>query len=687
MGQKKIKARVKKIIEVDGLKFKDLYGDGELKPYEDWRLAPEERAEDLISRMTVQEKAGMLLVAQARMGISVKDKEKTSHNGLISEESGEIPLMPGRPPRFTKSTTDMIEKEQLRHYIVREMKNSKDMAEWADALEEMCEGTRLGIPAIIMSNARNNNGAVVWDESANPDGYAMYPENLGVTAAGQSDPQAVSDFAAESYINFKSSNIRKGYVYMADCATDPRWFRTHETFGENPQDIAKIITELIKTHQGDKLGENSVSMTTKHFPGGGARENGFDPHYAEGKYNVYRTPGSLEKYHIPGFKAAIDAGTTSMMPYYAIPSEEKSVPPHPPVDEPFEQVGMAFNKAIVTDLLRDKLGFKGYVNSDSGILQGMAWGVEDLTMEQRIAKAINAGTDVIAISDKTEDVVSTINAGLIDEKRLHDALSGLLCELFRLGLFENPYSCKEELALTGSPEGMEKAYKVHQESVTLLKNHNGLLPLTADKLAGKKVYLALFEQEETKGAPMGGGGRKRAEEEEKFRAAAKTAFPDVCWVDEAEGADIAIAILNPQSGSYFAATEGYLDLGLGKGTGIDTERLDAVRAAAGKLICHVNLPMPFLLGDVEPKCDALTVGYGTFIKAVCDVIFGRFAPCGRLSLTIPAGQDVIAVDENAICASPNDVPGFEKSLYMDGKEYAYVDADGNKYIYGFGLSY
>ena len=97
--------------------------------------------------------------------------------------------------------------------------------------------------------------------------------------------------------------------------------------------------------------------------------------------------------------------------------------------------------------------------------------------------------------------------------------------------------------------------------------------------------------------------------------------------------------------------------------------------------------MPFLLGDVEPKCDALTVGYGTFIKAVCDVIFGRFAPCGRLSLTIPAGQDVIAVDENAICASPNDVPGFEKSLYMDGKEYAYVDADGNKYIYGFGLSY
>lgn len=686
MEQKKITARVKKIIEVDGLKFKDLYGDGELKPYEDWRLSPEERAEDLISRMNDQEKAGMLLVVQGRMGISVKDKEKTSHNGLISEESGEIALIPGRPPRFQKSTTDLVEKEQLRHYIVREMKKPKDMAEWADALEEMCEGSRLGIPAVILSNARNNYGAVSWDDSENPEGYAMYPENLGVTAAGQGNPEAIKDFAEESYRNFKASNIRKGYVYMADCATDPRWFRIHETFGEYPEDIAKIITELIHTHQGDQLSEKSVSMTTKHFPGGGARENGFDPHYAEGKYNVYRTPGSLEKYHLPGFEAAIKAGTTSMMPYYAIPSEEKSVPPHPPVDEPFEQVGMAFNKAIVTDLLRNKLGFKGYVNSDSGILQGMAWGVEDLTMDQRIAKAINAGTDIIAISDKTEDVLSTMHAGLIDEKRLHDALSALLCEMFRLGLFENPYSCSEELVLAGSPEGMAKAYKVHQESVTLLKNHDGLLPLDMDKLAGKKVYLALFEQEETQRSQTA-AERKCVEEEQKLRKAAKAAFPDICWVEEAEGADIAIAILNPQSGSYFAATEGYLDLGLNKGTGIDMERLDAIRAAAGKLICHVNLPMPFLLGDVEPKCDALTAGYGTYVKAVFDVILGRFAPCGKLPLTIAAGQDVIAVDENGICASPNDVPGYDKSRYMNGKEYAYVDADGNKYIYGFGLSY
>ena len=141
-------------------------------------------------------------------------------------------------------------------------------------------------------------------------------------------------------------------------------------------------------------------MTTKHFPGGGARENGFDPHYAEGKFNVYPTPGSLATYHLPPFQAAIDAGTSSVMPYCAIPSAEKSAMPQAPLED-FEDVGFAFNKGIL-DLLRS-MGHRGYINSDSGILSKMAWGVDELGVPERVGKAVMAGTDMIA---DTNDVGS-----------------------------------------------------------------------------------------------------------------------------------------------------------------------------------------------------------------------------------------------------------------------------------------
>ena len=134
-------------------------------------------------------------------------------------------------------------------------------------------------------------------------------------------------------------------MYMADTVTDPRWFRGSGTFGEDPEFNARAIGAVVRGFQGEHgLAADGVAMTTKHFPGGGARENGFDPHYAEGKFNVYPTPGSLATYHLPPFQAAIDAGTSSVMPYYAIPSAEKSAMPQAPLEE-FEDVGFAVQQA------------------------------------------------------------------------------------------------------------------------------------------------------------------------------------------------------------------------------------------------------------------------------------------------------------------------------------------------------
>src|SRR5699024_9820681 len=108
-------------------------------------------------------------------------------------------------------------------------------------------------------------------------------------------------------------------MYMIDVVTDPRWQRIYGTFGEDLKFVADVAGHLIDGFQGDTMDADSIAMTMKHFPGGGARENGFDPHYVEGKWNVYRTEGSFEKYHLPPFVEAAKHQPSSMMPYYSAP--------------------------------------------------------------------------------------------------------------------------------------------------------------------------------------------------------------------------------------------------------------------------------------------------------------------------------------------------------------------------------
>ena len=240
---------------------------------------------------------------------------------------------------------------------------------------------------------------------------------------------------------------------MVDAVTDPRWFRTFGTFGEEAGFISDAISTIIKTYQGEQLSSDSIGLTIKHFPGGGARENGYDPHYEEGKFNVYPTEGSLEKYHLPPFVAAVKANPSSIMPYYAIPSNEKSAMPQAPFTESFEEVGFAYNKAMISDLLREKMGFTGYVNSDSGVLSRMAWGVEELTLPERVAKALEAGTDIMSGTNEVNEFITAFNEGLVTEERVNESVVRLLKEYFELGLFENPYR-DVEVAEAGDEHGI-----------------------------------------------------------------------------------------------------------------------------------------------------------------------------------------------------------------------------------------
>ena len=697
MEQPTLEVRTKQLIEVDGLQFKDLNGNGELDPYEDWRLSPAERAADLAARMNVDEQVGMMLINTRFTGWKVPEGEATSHDGALDER-----LIAQGTSIFASRTvhpsTTTIAEMHLRHFIQRDNYPPGKLAAWMNAMNEVAEDTRLGIPCLATSNSRNENGELVFGMNDAFGIFSTFPGTLGLAAAvlgdkaAGGDAQLISDFAEAVRQEWTATGLRKGYMYMCDVVTDPRWQRIYGTFGEDPDLVSDIIGRLVAGLQGDELGKDSIATTVKHFPGGGPRENGFDPHYAEGKWNCYPSAGSFEKYHLPPFRAAVR--TSSFMPYYSAPSIKRSVVQQADgIDIPYEEVGFTFNYFMIEELLRRRMGFTGYINSDSGVTDNMCWGVEDLSVPERFAKAINAGTDLIADSNNIEDLKTAIENNWISPARIEQACRRLLEEMFTLGIFDDRTYVDAEgadAAVAASP-GWDQAEQVHRKSVTVLKNHGATLPLAT----GTKVFVEVFHKNPDRSATLTDDARRQASE--------NTALT---LVDAPEHADAVLLFLDPQSGDYFNATPGLLELGVCEdkartaldgssytettvtGMGRFRELCEQARQRGAAVVASVNVSLPWIVDDVEPLADALVAGYSTFYSAQYDVLTGAFTPAGRLPLTLPASDAVIAVDDNGRCVSPNDVPGFAKDAYLPkGMTYAYVDADGNAYRLGHGLTY
>lgn len=729
-----IGATAKNIIEEDGKYYKDSNGNGTVDPYEDWNLDAEERAEDLVSRMTIDDKIGMMFNNSRGMGINQSDKSKVDATGLLDEaENKKDTSIFGQTS--TLGTTDTITELKLRHFILRQNPEPEDMAAWINQMNLVAESTTLGIPVLVTSNSRNENGKMTFGMNDASGVFSTWPGTMGLAAAAKGDianggdASLISDFAEIARSEWDASGLKKGYMYMVDTMTDPRWQRTYGTFGEDIDFIADAAERLVVGFQGssDGVQPDGVALTIKHFPGGGARENGFDPHYAQGQWNVYQTEDSLQKYHLPGFQAAVENNVASIMPYYAKPAALKSETQYDYEGNPLtmQAVGFAFNKEFIQTILRDQLGHDGYVNSDSGIINNMAWGVEELDVPERAAYAINAGTDIIG---DTNDVWSlkeawrrstddsypsdTIPYNLTKEdvtvttEAIDQANVRLLKEMFELGLFENPYRDPDNAKeVVDNQDNWDAAYEAHQKSVVLLKNTDDVLPLTTDKLEGKKVYVEYFAQGDA------------TAETKALRESLESSY-NLTFTESYGDADYAILFVDPESGNYFSATKGYLELDICDGkvvcdvdsdgrpasskhsettlknAGKIKEIADTLHAKGGKVITNVNFTLAWMLGNVEPYSDALLAGFDTYANATMDVIIGEYAPTGKMPITLPKDDSVIAVDANGVCISPNDIPGYAKDDYMpdsmkdeNGKAYAYRDADGNYYELGFGLTY
>lgn len=729
------------VIVRDGLYFKDMDNSGELAPYKDWRLSPEERAKDMVAHLRLDQQAGLVLntlfntpVAPTRAAATGADGKLEMSKIYKHHDPDEKPI-PGPLPGMTMSIDDA---DVLDKHITAGVYRGDMHCEAGMVALYHNAGTQM-----LEYEACKGDVAIPYSLHTNPINIG-YPDSLGIGAAvlGDGNADFVYEMADTDRKMMKAEGLHIMYGPQVDVATDPRWPRTNGTYGERTDVTSDITEALIKGYQNgdDGLNEGSVVLTVKHFPGDAPSENGFEPHVPIGQWRIYRTPGSMEKYHLPPFQRAFDHKASSIMPDYSrIAADGRAVPQtYRGEVTSTEAVPSAYSKELLTDLARNKMGFDGYVNSDSGITTVQIYGVEELTEPQRYAKAISAGTDVIGGNTDPENIIKAVEEGLLPKADLDRASYNRLLSLFRTKRVDNPYLDPDQAdqARKDNFDGAKKkAYEANQKAVVLVKNHGGVLPLAKEK----KVCIVTFKGVDSGFAQMAqamGAGLGSADADEALRKTLAEAFEKKGYtvVATPEEADVLYLHVWPISNGlvFCQYAMPVIEMGeivtderetnksqkkTGKQVTVTTlknvekirELADAIHARGGKVVgtCVVN--NPWLLDKLEPYCDALTIQYtvstvalNNALNAQVDVISGDFAPTGKLSLTMVSDPAVIAITEQEIdgvvreiCASPNDVPGYDKDPYIDpailagvrGGSYAYCDADGNYYRSGFGLNY
>ena len=661
----------------DGYQFKDLNKNGKLDRYEDWRLSPAERSIDLLSQMTIEQKAGFMLInslnmvgtraAEASGGkLQASDLSETSSDGFgrrggFGQGRPETPSDQTRQESRTSAnersentegssiaemnrsggTTSRVKEFHNRHFILRANESAEITAEWANKLQELCESDSLGIPAIIASNPRNHittNASL--GTSVGTTVFTEWPGELGLSA--MRDLALLREFADASRQEWSAVGLRKGYMYMADLATEPRWSRVNGTLGENSDWVAKMMHEIVLGFQGEKLHEKSVALTTKHFPGGGSGNDGQDSHFEWGKAAVY--PGGMFENNLVPFIAAINAGTSAIMPYYSLPEGTE-----------YEEVGFAYNKKIINDILRKKLGFKGIVNSDTGILTRMAWGVEDLSKPERYKKAIEAGVNLFSGESDPEILIEVIKSGMVEMALIDSSVVRLLKEKFELGLFENPYvDVGEAQKIVNNEQFRKSAATAMRKSIVLLRNDKQLLPV---KIKSKMYFESL---------PVNSGGRNREEVKNVPNIyMVNNGQYNTEFVQTPDEADMVLLWLQPSGNSLFRSTGESISISLSN-CGIDVDYVNAISARKPTILV-INYTNPWVINEVYNAETTNVVGvlatFGTTAEALLDVVTGKFNPTGKMPFSTPVSNE--AVENNL-----EDVPG-----YLEGEGYALFNYD------------
>ena len=620
-------SRHKPVIDVAGLRFRDLDGDGALAPFEDWRLSPATRAGDITNRMTLDEKLGTLL-----------------HGSL-----------PGASGRFDISDDgyglDAVKQavggRHVTSFITRLTTHPSRMAQQNNAVQEIAERTRLGIPVTISSDPRNHFQYVLGASEVG-GGFSQWPEPLGFAALGE--PAVVREFADIARREYRAVGIHMTLSPQADLATEPRWGRQLGTFGADAEMTSRLAAAYVEGFQGgrENAGRGGVLAVVKHFAGYGAQPEGFDAHNYYGRFADLDQAEFAD--HVRAFNGALAANVGGVMPAYPILRG-------PEIDgQPIEPVGAGFSKLLLGRLLRGELGFKGLVLSDWAITQdcpepcrnptaenpqtpaaiATSWGVEHLSKAERFALGLQAGIDQFGGVDDPAPLAEAVAGGLISRDRIDESVARIMEAKFRLGLFDNPYADPDRASeIIGHPDFAARAAQVQRSAQVLLKNDRELLPVAE---TARRVYLSGVDP-----------------------AAARQA--GLIVVDRPEQADFALIrseapaeMLHPHHFFGSRYKEGRLDFRPGD------PAYDALIEAGQHVptIFAIFLDRPAILTGVAEHADAILANFGASDAAVIDVVLGRAQARGRLPFELPSSM------EEVIRQRPGAPDDTESPLYPTG---------------------
>ena len=702
------------IIEQNGFAFKDLDRDGVISPYEDWRLPVEQRVEDLAKRLSIEEIAGLMLYSN-HQALPATTYDVSTYNGKPYSD-GEA-----QPWEVTDHQKKFLKEDHLRHVLITTVESPEVAARWNNEVQAFVEGLDHGIPANNSSDPRHSARSDAEFNAGGGGKISMWPGPLGLAATFS--PQVMKLFGKIASEEYRALGFATALSPQVDIATEPRWYRCSGTFGEDPKlaaDLARAYCDGFQTSEGEYevangWGYRSVNAMVKHWPGGGACEAGRDAHYGFGKFSVY-PGGNFAMHKIPFTEGAfkLDGKTqmaSAVMPYYTISYGQTQ-----------KKVDNSLKNVIITNNLRGEAGFDGVVCTDWGITadevhpgvhSGKPWGVEGESVARRHYIALMAGVDQFGGNNDKVPVLEAYQMGVEEHgeewmnQRMRQSARRLLANIFRTGLFENPYLDPAKTSeVVGKPEYMAIGYEAQVKSAVMLKNHNQVLPIK------EKVKVYIPERHVPAHKAFWGNTIPEQTITPVSKELAKRYFTLVATPAEA---DLAIVFIeSPNSGCGYDVEEaksgkgnGYHPISLqysdytatkardksiaggdpyeksdnrsylGKSAKTvnkgDMELVINTKRAMGNkpVVVSVNLSNPTVFSEIEPYADALFVTFDIQHQVILDLVTGRYEPSALLPLQMPANMETV---EQQAEDTPRDMK-------------CYRDADGNSYDFAFGLNW
>lgn len=582
------------LIEADGYQFKDMNKNGQLEPYEDWRLTAEERAEDLLGLMSDKAKAAQM-----------------AHMTLVTlKESWFNDLDIG----FALTYTYFAE--------------SKETAvEKMNYIQALCEESELGIP-VVFSMDSVIGASWINDTTILPD---------AITLAATGDTALVQQLADIQRQEMKALGVRMSLSPNADLATDPRWGRNQETYGEDVDTAKAMVTAAITGLQAGTEGihEDSVMACVKHFPGSGPQTGGVD-----GSPLVF--DDETFALHLSVFEAALAANPASIMPY------GYSTVPYLGGDA---VDNYAHESAVVMqDVLRGQLGYTGIIQTD--------WGLNHIV-------AMQAGADVMGGMGQ-RDISRMVDS--VEPELLTDRCRRLLVAKFQLGVFENPFVDAEEVArVVGNEEHYAKALEAAERAMTLVKYEN------QSPLAGQQIIVAGSLAEDVDALSSGWKissetglnveGKSILDAIRSRAGAGNVTYigDDATAVADAypEGTT-AIVVVGEASGTHEPAW-GTATLEFPEE---QQSLINALDASGVNVVAVVLMNRAYVMAPIDAAADAVMIAYRPGVtagaEAVAHALFGDSAIAGKLPWQIPATMDQVLLQREDL---PKDI---EAPLYDYG---------------------